>query len=119
MTCFRVFDQETASRLLGNISSADSIDLKDSGEFFSANPGEVILAPSANPGEVLYIRIKNSVRNAVAVVPPPIEAAPVHSTPVPKDIGTHYVASGFLGLDGELEEDVPEVRKPWWKRLID
>lgn len=120
MTQFRVFDEETATRLVENISTADSIELKNSGEFFSANPGEVILAPSIQPGEVLYIRIKSAARNSAPTsVPAPSPTAAVESAPVAKQESKHYVATGFLGLDGELEEEIPETPKPWWKKLID
>ena len=108
MTQYRVFDEETAGLLATRISGSDSVDLRNSGEYFSADAGEVILAPSVKPGDVLYIRIKSSNQ------PPPNVPHP----PVAERSSKHYVATGFLGLEGEMEEDVPEPPKPWWKKLF-
>lgn len=36
----------------------------------------------------------------------------------PADQPEHYVASGFLGLSDEIGEDEPDVKKPWWKRIL-
>jgi hypothetical protein len=105
---YRVFDEETARLLSIRVSGADSIDFRNSGEFFSADAGEVILAPSVKTGDVLYIRIKNS-NQAAADVP---------ATPVAERKPKPYVATGFLGLEGEVEEDVLEQPKPWWKKLF-
>lgn len=108
MAQYRVFDEETAGLLSTRVSGSDSIDLRTSGEFFSADAGEVILAPSVKTGDVLYIRIKGS-NQAPAKVP---------SAPVAERKPKHYVATGFLGLEGDMEEDVPEPPKPWWKKLF-
>ena len=108
MAQYRVFDDETAGLLSARISRSDSIDLRNSGEYFSADAGEVILAPSVKPGDVLYIRIRSSNQ------PKPN----LPDTPVAERNSKHYVATGFLGLEGEMEEDVPESPKPWWKKLF-
>ncbi len=130
MARFRVFDTETANQLIPRITTADSIDLCTTGEYFSAEAGEVILAPSLKSGDVLYIKIR-SASAVTAPQPAPVQPAPqpfpeqpvIASTPPASTPATpnskSYVATGFLGLDGELEEEVPEAPKPWWKRLID
>jgi hypothetical protein len=104
---FRVFDSETARLISTQFPGTASIDIKPSGEFFLANSSEVVLVPSNRAGEVLYIRIRaagtsSAAANSVS------ETAPVR----------HYVATGFLGLEGELEEDIPEPPKTWWKKLF-
>ena len=135
MSRFRVFDPETAIQLTPRIITADKVDVITSGEYFSADDGDVILAPSVKEGDVLYIRIRSAVRPETAAVTQPASiepavqarpspAAPVNYSPTaPVAASTestkHYVASGFLGLDGDVEEETPEPPKPWWKRLID
>jgi hypothetical protein len=108
MLQFRVFDSETARWLSGQFPDAGSVDIRPSGELFTAHPGEVILAPSLKTGEVLYIRVRDAANTPASPVKSGSDVEPAK----------HYVASGFLGLDGELEEDIPGPPKPWWKKLF-
>ncbi len=135
MARFRVFDTETANLMIPRISPDDTVDINNAGEYFSADAGEVILAPSVRNGEVLYIKIRTA---ASAPTPSRPETEPESQPHAPLETAAdiahapavasspseprrkHYVATGFLGLDGDVEEeDTPEPPKPWWKRLID
>jgi len=126
MARYRVFDEETAGLLRDRISS-DPIDLVQTGEYFSADAGEVILAPSMKAGDVLYIRIRNAVPTPppsvnselveVAAEPQAREPEPTPFTP-DSEKPRHYVATGILGLDGEMEEEAPAPPRPWWKKLF-
>ena len=137
MTRYRVFEPESAELLVPKISTDDTIDLRSNGEYFTADAGDAILAPSVRHGDVLYIKVKSAGRSSTssAIEAPPSAdtrefsnvpespIAPVQE-PVAEQLGSsrqsrHFVATGFLGLDGDLEEEVPEPPKPWWKRLID
>lgn len=140
MARYRVFDTETAQLLAPTIMADDTVQHCDGGEYFTADAGEVVLVPSVRQGEVLYIRITNAGRpdapSALTSTPRPLSEplsaaqpaslinasgseaaqAPEIRRPEPP---RQYVATGFLGLDGELEEEIPEPPKSWWKRLID
>lgn len=126
MTRYRVFDEETAS-LLHSRTNSESIDLVQTGEYFAADAGEVILAPSVKAGDVLYIRIRGSLSAPVSSTEPELSELPAETeVPVtdpfpatpPSETKRHYVATGILGLDGEVDEETPEAPKPWWKKLF-
>jgi hypothetical protein len=69
----------------------------------------VFLAPGKTEGEVVLLTVKRNVRTVPAALP----KQEVTRT-------SHYVTSGFLGLNDEVEvEEEPEQRKSWWKRLFD
>ena len=121
MARYRVFDEETANLLRRQPEGECSVELLSSAETFSADPGEVILAPSVKAGDVLYIRIRNaaSIERSIPHPAPVPEQKFQSAVAQPEPPARHYVATGFLGLDGELEEEVPEPPKPWWKRLFD
>lgn len=115
MARYRVFETETAELLVPCISPSETIEVCKAGEYFTADTGEVILAPSVRNGDVLYIRITSARRPTAS----PRAADPRLQEVKHLEPSKHYVATGFLGLDGELEEEIPEPARPWWKRLID
>jgi hypothetical protein len=89
-------------------SSTDPLD------YALASPrNSVVLAPYGNAQNLVVLTVKKNVRKEVAPPPP---AAEVEQTPTRTG---HYVSSGFLGLNDEVElDEEPEQRKGWWKRLF-
>ena len=143
MARYRVLDPETAELLVPRITTDDTVETCSSGEYFTADVGEAILAPSVRQGDVLYIKIRTARRPEPSTrfeapgslpeqTPDPPTASQRETVSQPSagqersmqqshrpEASKHYIASGFLGLDGELEEETPDPPKPWWKRLVD
>ncbi len=107
MPQFRVFDQETARLLSVRVPGSDPA-VTSAGELLITNSDQVLLVPSIAQGEVLYLKVHAKQRLGDGA-----------TSSMPGVLPTkHYVATGFLGLEGELEEEVPTPPKPWWKRLF-
>ena len=89
-------------------SSTDPLDYA-----LASSHSSVVLAPYGNAEHLVVLTVKKNVRKEPTPPPPAKEV-----TPAPTRTG-HYVSSGFLGLNDEVElEEELEQRKSWWKKLF-